>query len=58
MLHYSDGEHHLSGMKNSEEERAGEIGRLSDSEYVILIIFHLRRSWSGVMGDSDKSRDG
>lgn len=47
----------LSGMKNSEEETAGEIGDLSDSQYIIAIIFHLS-SWREVMGDSDKSRDG
>lgn len=58
MLNYSDGGHHLSEMKNSEQERAGEIGCLSDSEYIILIIFHLSGSRREVMGDSDKSKDG
>lgn len=34
------------------------MGCLSDSEYVILIIFHLSGGWRDVMGDGDKSRDG
>lgn len=55
---FSLGHFHLSEVKNSKEGRAAEIGRPSESEYIILIIFHLSGSWNEVIGDSDKSRDG